>query len=240
MYKVSADTCRGKVCSTNQDSFAWRILSDQLAYLIVCDGMGGESGGNVASYLAVNMVKAALDRSLVEGIASKSVRAALQSAVSAANAKILAEAQRDPRLKGMGTTLVAAVIVGSRAHFASVGDSRIYLGSREGLKQLTHDHTVVQMLLENGEITPEEAKDHPKRHYITRAVGVAPQVEMDYDEAELEPGDSLLLCSDGLYNMLSEEELRELTAQKNLGRLMRQANENGGADNITGVLLSLE
>ena len=144
----------------------------------------------------------------------------------------------------MGTTIVAAVVLGATVYLLSAGDSRAYRYSKGEVSQLTRDHTVVQLLLERGEITPDEAKTHPQRHYITRALGVEPTLATDYMEYTLRPGELLLICSDGLYNYVGEQQLPSLLEE--CGRLgavdplIDAANRGGGGDNITAVVIAQE
>lgn len=241
--KLIGDSHVGMVRQNNQDCFALKSLSPTLAYGVVCDGMGGEAGGQLASSLALSAICRRLDTDL-SGEGAGKHRFTLESALAAANAKVYERAAAEPALKGMGTTAVVAILAGEEAHIGHVGDSRVYLYHSAGgvLQQVTRDHTVVQMLLERGEITQEEALHHPQRHYITRAVGVSAQIESDYLVCAMGEGDILLLCSDGLYNYLAEEELAALlprcVAENTVAPLIAGANDGGGGDNITAVLLT--
>ncbi|MEG1849696.1 MAG: protein phosphatase 2C domain-containing protein, partial [Oscillospiraceae bacterium] len=195
-----ADTHVGQKRQTNQDSFVMRQLSRDAGFVVVCDGMGGERGGEVASVLAIDTVTAQLSRDLKPEMGELSVRRVLQCAAAAANAAVCSKAAEHPELKGMGTTLCAAAVCGEMAHFVHAGDSRAYLLRDDLLTQLTTDHTVVQLLLDRGDISRRDAQSHPQRHYITRAVGAAPDTQFDLFSIDLEPHDALLLCTDGLYN----------------------------------------
>ncbi|MEG2173863.1 MAG: Stp1/IreP family PP2C-type Ser/Thr phosphatase [Oscillospiraceae bacterium] len=239
MMWLAADTHVGQKRKSNQDTFVSGYLSDG-CYLVVCDGMGGEKGGGVASLLASKAVSEQLARDLQPDMNELSVRRVLQCASAAANAAVC-EAAHDPALNGMGTTLVAAVVMGRMAHFAHAGDSRAYLLREDLLAQLTVDHTVVQMLIDRGDISVSDAKNHPQRHLITRAVGVSPDTRFDIFSIDVEPGDAILLCSDGLYNFMSHEDLCALAAisvkRQSVAPLINRANENGGGDNITAGLI---
>ncbi len=236
---IAGDTHVGQKRHNNQDVFLTEEL-DAKQLLMVCDGMGGEQGGEQASELALQAAVAMLRRDL-KGVTDEStLRRVLECAGAAANSVVYDAAQADSTLAGMGTTLVGAVVLPNCAHFIHAGDSRAYLLRNDVLTQLTVDHTVVQVLIDRGEISQDDAKNHPQRHYITRAVGVAPQINYDIFSIDLLPNDTLLLCSDGLYNYMSHEDICALTAIavkcKSVAPLIDRANENGGGDNITAVV----
>ncbi len=245
MKKLFGATDIGLVRTSNQDIFMVETLSPELSFAVLCDGMGGEQGGGEASRLAAEYVFGAVRRDL-GGLAPGAeptelgFRAALTSAVAGANAVVFDAAEKDASLKGMGTTMILVVFYKSRLYLASVGDSRAYLASESEVRQITRDHTVVQMLIDMGEITLEEAKTHPKRHFITRAVGVAANVEADFIVEELAAGDAVLLCSDGLYGYLQPEGifnlLKRCLESGNAMPLIELAKAGGGADNITAVV----
>lgn len=240
--RIFGDTHIGEVRQSNQDSFRYRIISPELLYAVVCDGMGGESGGQVASQTAVEIIGNMLGRDIRPGIGSGEIKAVLECAVAGANATVHDMARRKPELKGMGTTIVAAVVLGNTAFLLSAGDSRAYRCSQGEVSQLTRDHTVVQMLLERGEITADEAKTHPQRHYITRALGVEPALATDYTEYTLHEGEMLLICSDGLYNYIPDRQLpsllEECAREGSVDPLIQAANRGGGGDNITAVVIA--
>jgi protein phosphatase len=238
---MAADTDVGRDRKNNQDVFHTGSLTDG-AYIVVCDGMGGEQGGGVASQIAAKTFSSVVEASFMPAMGEMSVRRVLQSAAQTANAAVRDAAVADIELARMGTTLVAVIVLYGAAHFAHVGDSRAYLLRDGYLTQLTVDHTVVQMLIDRGDISLQDADKHPQRHYITRAVGVADKVRADVFSIDLEPDDVLLLCSDGLYNFMSHEELcaltREGAAQRSVRELIARANKIGGGDNITAALIS--
>lgn len=243
MRKVFGSTDRGLVRSDNQDSYEVGILSDGLCYAVLCDGMGGENGGSIASRLAVDFAKQALERDLAPDMGEMQVRSVFASAIAGANALIFDKAQEDEELRRMGTTMILAAILGDTLYVSSVGDSRVYLtGPGDEEQQLTKDHTVVQMMVDNGEITKEDAAIHPKRHYITRVVGVSPDAEPDFSVVELVPGQIVLLCSDGLYNYLQPGQLpwllRSCLELDSAQPLIDLALDCGGEDNVTAVILS--
>lgn len=236
---IAGDTHTGQKRRNNQDAFRMEKLDDK-RLLMVCDGMGGEQGGEQASELAIEAAAAMLRRDFKKTTDESSVRRMLECAGAAANSVVFDAAQADSALAGMGTTLVGAVVLPDCAHFIHAGDSRAYLLRDDVLTQLTVDHTVVQMLIDRGEISQDDAKHHPQRHYITRAVGVVSQISYDIFSIDLLPNDTILLCSDGLYNYMSHEDICALTAiavkRKSVAPLIDRANENGGGDNITAVL----
>ena len=248
MITICGGTDIGLVRKTNQDSYAYKVMGEFLAYAVVCDGMGGTSGGHVASQTATGFVAKALDRDLKPGMSETSLKAIMMSAAAGANALVYEASRENPDLEGMGTTLIIAVISDERAFVSYVGDSRVYYvnGYREET-QLTKDHTVVQMLVDIGEISQDEAQNHPKRHFITRAVGVAPTVDADFVEHHFLPGDALLLCSDGFYNYVGSEHLSGSVLYDHLHKSRREGGVDnlvalaktvgGGGDNITAVVI---
>lgn len=241
MMKILSATDTGLHRLSNQDVCGGNVLENGLAYALVCDGMGGRNGGAVASATALEQICHMLDQGLRPNMESRSLTGLLESAMAKANLLIYQKAQSNSLLQGMGTTVVMAVIEEGLAYLCHAGDSRAYLIRGQEAILLTRDHTVVQMRLERGEITPAEALVHPERHYITRAVGVADRVQPEFGEIRLEEDDLLLLCSDGLYNMVDPAELPDLCRQAaqedGTGCLIDRANEMGGMDNITAVVL---
>ncbi len=237
--KISAKTDIGRVRSSNQDSYAAGDLTSEVSWAVVCDGMGGANGGNVASEAAVRVISEKLKSGYHIGMNDNSVKHLLVSAVEAANITIYTMAHGNEELRGMGTTVVIAVRSCDTLYLANVGDSRIYVVSDSGIVQITTDHSVVQLMIDNGEISPEEAKGHPKKNVITRALGVDPEVRIDYSQEQLNDGDMVLLCTDGLTNYVDDEVIFEACKNENryniADKLVELANENGGGDNITVV-----
>ncbi|WP_368233272.1 Stp1/IreP family PP2C-type Ser/Thr phosphatase [Anaerotruncus rubiinfantis] len=243
MIRIFAGTDKGRVRPINQDAFVYEVLDDNTAYAVLCDGMGGESGGHIASSKAVEIIGQALSRGLNAHPLASSVKPMLISAITAANAVIFEMSENDKNLRGMGTTVVAAVVRDDLLCIAHAGDSRAYLFAQDTgkLRRLTRDHSVVQLLVDNGEITEEEAKKHPKRNYITRALGVERMIELEYSETPFAAG-RLLLCSDGLYNFAPPEEHLDLVgtcaSEQDVFLLIDEANKAGGSDNITAVIIA--
>lgn len=229
----------GKVRKTNQDDYAYGELPGGAVWAVVCDGMGGANGGSVASGMAVRSIEHSI-RSRYDGRTDdESVRALLFSALTEANAEVHARAGQDVSLYGMGTTVVACIATADLLFVAHAGDSRAYLLD-QGATQLTRDHSVVQEMVDSGEITAEEARSHPNKNLITRALGVEPALEIDFGAYPFPKGTGVLLCSDGLSNLVESEAfvqaMRE-DPEKAAEKLTALANENGGTDNITVVMI---
>lgn len=235
---ATAVTDRGRTRKRNEDAYH---VGDSV--FAVADGMGGHLAGDVASATALLPVKS-LDGQVFPDPAS--AQAALLDAVLAANAAVVRKAADEPDLRGMGTTLTAAIVEGRRLHVAHVGDSRAYLFRDGDLTQLTRDHTLVAHLIDEGQITEEEAAHHPHRSIITRAIGVDVDLDVDTMTIDLQDGDQLLLCSDGLTGPVDDTLIEEILSDTDLAidaatdRLVDAANEAGGPDNITVVLLRYE
>lgn len=236
--KVFSITDVGRIRQMNQDYvFATdEPLGSLPNLLVVADGMGGHKAGDFASKFTVETLKEELKLSVKED-----PEEVLKDAVQTANHKLIQTAETDVKLDGMGTTLVAATVIDHTLHFVNVGDSRLYLINKT-IKQLSRDHSLVEEMLRLGGISEEEAKNHPDKNIITRAIGVKEDVEADYYEFALKKGDVILMCTDGLCNMVSEDEIfaiikgaRDIVEAGQL--LIDRANENGGKDNI-GVVLA--
>lgn len=244
MIKIIGATDAGKVRNENQDAFAYRLIGDNWAYAFVCDGMGGEKAGDVASVTACQLISKFFTRDLNETMSEISVKSVIISAISAANAKVYSMAKENPEYKGMGTTLALAVIMNKQLHVVNIGDSRVYQVFPSSLKQLTRDHTVVQSLIDRGEIDKQQAASHPQRHYITRAVGVNNSIDIDYQLLEFNPDSKLLICSDGLSGYITEETLppllEEAISKGDAQPLINFANQQGGNDNVTAVIIYQE
>ena len=242
--KISAKSDKGMVRANNQDSYATGELPGNVAWAVVCDGMGGAAGGNVASATAVKRISETIATCFHADMSDLSVRNLLMSAVESANAEVYEKAQENETLRGMGTTVVAVIAVLNRLYIVSVGDSRVYLISDE-LRQITTDHSLVQTMVDRGELTKEEAAVHPKKNVITRALGVEPDVRVDFFQEAWNPEtDLVLLCTDGLTNFVGEDELMRIAAGADKYEIANQmvdaANANGGGDNVTVVTVSNE
>lgn len=228
----------GKVREANQDYFQFEMLTENSGYAVVCDGMGGAKAGNIASRLACEVISDYLKRSLRPSMTSTQIETILRSAVYSANTAVYEASQKDEEYRGMGTTVVLLYVDNDCAYIVHVGDSRAYAFSDNTLTQITVDHSMVQTMVDNGQITPDEARVHPSKNVITRALGVGAQVSADLDFADATSGTVILLCSDGLSNYVSAEQIAaELKNFDNrvAQRLVNIANDNGGGDNITAV-----
>ena len=198
---------------------------------IVADGMGGHKAGEFASRFTVEVVKDELAKSTEEG-----PEAMIRQAITSANQRLLETAKQDSKLEGMGTTLVVATVIERTLYFANVGDSRLYLLNND-IKQVSKDHSLVQEMVRLGGIKQEDAKNHPDKNIITRAIGAKEQVEVDFYEYRLKKGDIVLMCTDGLSNMVEDtERLHIVKGSRDIveavEELINKANENGGKDNI--------
>ena len=239
--KIASKTDIGKVRSTNQDSFAAGELNDGTAWAVVCDGMGGANGGNIASANAVTIVSEYISSSYHEGMDSNSLRTLLQSALYGANVRLYDMANKIESLSGMGTTVVVTIVSNGVAHIAHAGDSRAYIIHDGELSQITRDHSVVQTMVDKGQITEEEAKNHPNKNVITRALGVGEEVDIEYNEIPFQNDDCILICTDGLTNFVTHDNIESVVEEYDFDEypqvLIDMANENGGGDNITVVAL---
>lgn len=226
---------------SNQDTFAVITLPDSSVLAVVCDGMGGANSGNIASQKATEVITSFFERSYRKGLDAAGITALLQSAILSANIEIFDLASKKKELSGMGTTVVAAYVSNEFTVISHIGDSRAYLIDTE-VTQLTRDHSVVQFLVENGKLTYEEARVHPRRNVITRALGIEAEVLVDSGEFKIKEGQSLLLCSDGLSNFITKEEIKDIfdnfDIQDVVKALVDKANNNGGGDNITVVTVT--
>ena len=236
---VYTHTDIGHKRSENQDSTAFAIL-DGAVFAVVCDGMGGSNAGSEASKRAVSVISERIQKSYRSDYDSNKIRNLLVAAVKTANAVVYDLGSAVPEWNGMGTTCVAALVRGNILHTVNVGDSRAYLITHE-IKQITRDHSMVMNLYERGDITKEQIKTHPKKNIITRAVGVAEDVEPDYFENELPPNAAVILCSDGLSNFCDEgaifRAVKDLPPEEVAAALVKIALDNGGSDNITAALI---
>ena len=237
--KVYSATDVGQKREINQDYIY--VSADPVGNLpnlfVVADGMGGHNAGDYASSHGVN--------TLVEQIrkdANYNPVKVIRYAIEAANTELLNSASGNESLQGMGTTMVVCTIVGQYAYVANIGDSRLYV-VQHAIRQVTRDHSLVEEMVRMGEINAEEARTHPKKNIITRALGAEKTVEVDFFELKLEAGSTILMCSDGLSNMVEDSRMEEIILDpgKDLSlkgkELIREANQNGGKDNIAVILI---
>jgi len=236
----------GKVRTNNQDTYLCHVLDDtDQAYFVVCDGMGGAQAGNVASELAARVFADHIKQHIRPQMSKKYMTSVLINAVNFANYETYHKANSSDAFAGMGTTLVGGMISGDIAMIVNIGDSRLYYADKHAFKRITRDHSLVEEMLERGEITQKEAQNHPQKNLITRALGTDRKVEADLYEIPFSAHSKLLLCSDGLSNLVGEEELAAYTISNHAPeevcvRLVDLANMRGGFDNITVLLISKE
>ncbi|MBQ1688960.1 MAG: Stp1/IreP family PP2C-type Ser/Thr phosphatase [Lachnospiraceae bacterium] len=205
---------------------------------LVADGMGGYQAGDYASRCCVDTMVSVVKESKL-----RSPIGIIESAIQAGNMAVFKDAEADASLYGMGTTIVATTIIGSELYVANVGDSRAYL-IREGIHQITEDHSWVEDMIRSGNLARKDAKGHPNKNVITRAVGPAPVVQADFFELQVQEGDVILMCTDGLTNMVDDDQICSIVKNKAdialAGKeLIRAANANGGRDNIGIVLIEV-
>ena len=238
MLKTFSITDIGKKRKLNQDYVytSERPVGNLPNVFIVADGMGGHNAGDYASKYTVETVIREIAAS-----SEKEPEKILARAIEVANEDIIRLAGENAEMEGMGTTIVAATFVDGYLKVANVGDSRLYVVG-EKIIQITRDHSLVEEMIRMGGIDRETARNHPDKNIITRAIGAAEKVEIDFFEVELKPGEIVLMCSDGLTNMLEDEEIRMiLNGQRDIvekaEELVKAANNNGGKDNITVILI---
>ena len=241
--RIAARTDVGRVRRLNEDCYSVGELPGGFAWAVICDGMGGAVGGDVASRSAVRRISESLTSSFQEDMGSRSIKNLLVTALDNANTRVFDLSQANEDLAGMGTTVVAVIVNRRKAYIAHAGDSRAYLLAGAEPLQLTKDHSVVQVMVDNGQITEDEARHHPRKNLITRVLGVAETLDVDYCEEELRPGDILLLCTDGLTDSVDPAALPEIFEQGEFAsladHLVALANQNGGMDNITVVAIEI-
>lgn len=236
----------GEVRSENQDSYTVRQLREDVAVAVVCDGMGGAQAGHVASAVAVEAFAASVEDLCRDEIpqGERCCTQVLRDACLYANTQVNQLSRSEEEYRGMGTTLVAALLIGTDAYVVNVGDSRCYRIHDHAMEQITTDHSLVQLLVNRGEISPQQARNHPKKNLITRALGVDRDVLPDCYHTTLQPGDALLLCSDGLSNVLDDETLLNLALEpvpleERCRNMMRMSLAQGAPDNVTIVMAQL-
>ena len=240
MIAYATKTDIGKERKINQDFCLVSTEKPQL--FVLCDGMGGHQSGDVASQTAAESIRTYLRMQSTLDLDAGKAERILKNAVSYANNVVYTRATESEDLAGMGTTADVCLLDFDTLYIAHVGDSRVYLLREGKLEKLTRDHSLVEELLESGAITAAEAEKHPHKNVITRAIGTNRSVVPDFIEKKLEKGDILLLCSDGLSNMLADTEIKNiLISSENLDEvsqnLIDRANQNGGKDNITAIVM---
>lgn len=238
---ITGKTDIGSVRSKNEDAFDYGVLPDGTSWAIVCDGMGGVHGGKIASTAAIEMVSEKIKKCYNPSMSVTSLENLLLSSITTANVNVFDRGIFDRSLKGMGTTIVAAVVKNAEACIAHVGDSRAYIIRDNTIRQVTKDHSLVQEMLDKGQITKEEYNNNPIKNIITRAMGVDEKVDIEFDYVSLDEGDTLILCTDGLSGPVSDSRILEIYKTTDFDSLAQkyidEANNNGGSDNITVVIM---
>lgn len=241
--KCAGRTDVGKVRQGNEDSL---FIDEERGVFIVADGMGGHVAGEVASQIVTVTVGPGMARAVEEGLTSQALEKRGLELIERANRAIMERADDEPEKRGMGTTLTMLTLMNSGEYlFQQVGDSRGYLLRDGELRQITRDHTVVQQQVDRGALTPEQAREHPLSHILTRALGTESNVEADSYRSETRPGDIFLLCSDGLSGMLPDDRIQRILATPNerlqdiADALVNAANAAGGLDNVTAVVVKV-
>ncbi|WP_124057655.1 Stp1/IreP family PP2C-type Ser/Thr phosphatase [Vaginisenegalia massiliensis] len=240
--KIKIHSSIGKRRTTNQDYADYFTNQFQQTIFVLCDGVGGHQAGDVASKLTTEFIGQKFT-SLTEAMTAETLQNWLNQTIVEVNHFIYEKSLEKASLEGMGTTLVVAIKVDNQVLIGHVGDSRAYVYHDGHLRQITEDHSLVNELIKTGEITPEEGVNHPRRNVVTRSIGGTDEVEAEFNWISLDQIEILMLCSDGLTNMVSEEDLIQYFAQSrkqgDFGQLLIDAaNEAGGADNITVVLVT--
>ena len=238
---VFAKTDIGKARELNQDYYYISNPNDEIKLYVLADGMGGYKGGEVASCLATETVKEYINTQFKNTHKEKNdILELVKNAMTHANSVVYEKSKQVQELEGMGTTLEVCLIYNNKAYIGHIGDSRIYRIRNGLIRRLTKDHSYVQKLIEDGKITRQEANTHPKKNMLTKALGCTPYVEPDIRARNIEKDDIIIMCSDGLTNMVSEERMCELITKdpsKAAEQLIKEANMLGGYDNITVVII---
>lgn len=234
----------GCVRQQNQDTYLIEKLDRNTVLGIVCDGMGGAKSGNIASSLAADVFVQEVKRCWSSSMDREKTDQILRSALKLANFTVFDQSQQFEEFDGMGTTLVAVLVKGKKVTIINVGDSRAYGVDSNGIRQLTKDHSLVQMMVDRGELTPEMAKSYPGKNFITRAIGTEPIIMCDLFHLDMSKGDYILLCSDGLSNMMDDQEIlfeviHGVNKERCCQRLLDIAKNRGAPDNVTSVLIMI-
>lgn len=245
MFKSVGKTDIGLKRSVNQDCFEIGYTLNA-SWAIVCDGLGGEKAGDIASKTATKIISEYLKKTYKYNMIPNEIKNMLVTSFNLANSKIFDMGQENVDYEGMATTAILSFIVDDKLYIAHVGDSRIYLISDNKVEQLTKDDSLVQALVEKGTLSEDEAKKHPKRNYLIKAIGVEPNIDIFYDHFNISNNDKILMCTDGLYNYLNDdfvldnlgnESLLSERSEVVIDRLIKLALDCGGSDNITAVIM---
>ena len=240
--KLYSQSDIGLIRQSNQDYCMTGYFPDGAAWAIVCDGMGGANGGSTASHVATESIAETLTTGYREDMTGTEISNLMKLAVDYANKSVYEMSRYVSGLEGMGTTVVCVIAKDERLHVVHAGDSRAYLFTGDSIRQITTDHSIVQELVSAGQLTKEQARIHPNRNLITRALGVDAMLSTDYTEETFEGGNKLILCTDGLSGYFSDEQLAGLVKNTDgdelIERLIRAAKSQGGSDNITVAVIA--
>lgn len=235
--RVYAESDIGNVRAENQDNFAYGNISESITWALVCDGMGGGKAGKVASSLLVEYIREIMKNLNRNSEELKDIPKFLYNSINNANLYIFNKSRENEDYNGMGTTVVLAIVSSEKIYTLHVGDSRAYLIKNKKIDQITVDHSIVQEMVDMGEITLQEAMFHPRKNIITKAIGIKETVEPDFSEKPFENGSILLMCTDGLTNHLDNEEILNISLgsenEEIVKKLISGAKTLGGKDNIT-------
>ena len=241
--KIVAKSDIGKIRKSNQDSYAAGEFPSGVAWAVICDGMGGVNGGNIASSMAVQIISEEITSMYDRDLSDAAFKSILENAIKKANEEIYNYSLKKSELAGLGTTAVVCIVKKDKILIAHVGDSRAYFIENGEVNQITKDHSMVQEMIETGEITATEAKTFPGKNIITRAVGVSMSVDIDFSIFNFDDNKILLLCTDGLSNYVDISEIKNITENNTFyeyaDKLVETANKNGGGDNITVIIIAL-
>ena len=239
--QINGNTDVGRTRIANEDAYRFGTFDDGASWAIVCDGMGGVHGGKIASSTAIDMVSQKIRKCYNPSMGMASVENLLLSSITTANCIVYDRGIGDSEIEGMGTTIVAVIIKNGEACIAHVGDSRAYKISDGKIQLITKDHSLVQEMLDLGQITQSEFENHPRKNIITRAMGVEEKIEIEFNTVEFGADDVLILCSDGLSGLVEQKDLLEIYNSSEFSTLsdkyIEAANDNGGVDNITVVVM---
>ena len=240
--KIWGKTDIGKLRQINQDNFYTEIINQDIAILCVCDGMGGQKAGHIASKYALNEFIFIMKQGIKDNMSDLDIKELLEEAVLKANKFVYEMAVCEASLSDMGTTLIGGLVYNRSFYVSNTGDSRCYHIASDKITQVTKDHSFVQQLIDTGKITISESYDHPKRNVITKAIGIYQRIKSDIYKIKLEDGEYILLCSDGLYNHVNDDSIKhkilvDEPIDRKCEKLIDIANLNGGYDNITAVVL---
>lgn len=242
--KIYGETNVGRRRKNNQDTYRNKLISDSFGWSLVCDGMGGVNGGDVASNLSAETIESYLDEELKEELSNEEILEMINTSFQKANSAVWEKSVEAKEYTGMGTTAVLAVVKNDKLLIGHIGDSRAYLYSDGKISQITTDHSYVQNLVNHGQITRDEARLHPQKNIITKSLGVHSSVEPELNTYELKSGDVVVICTDGLGDYLTDEVLREYmantVADKLAVKLINFALRCGGVDNVTVTTIVIE